>query len=131
MKISIRGKMLTTFSSQERNEMLSKLANELSNSAEVAIHRGFERSVQLSAMVNLMTDKEAIRTILRGFKVRVSSFDPLRLKAVFSDDLKHWYDNGENLPEELANVLQTTMDESIKVWLNSREPSEIVAKVLS
>lgn len=133
MKLSVAGKLLTTSSNEEQRILYSELAEKLSAGAEEAIHRGFNRNVQLSAMIGVMTNQEAARAIIRSLRVEVKNVDPQRLslEAKFEDDLGHLYGGDDNVPDDVAKLLQEIIDTSINDWLRTPEPSKILAEVLN
>jgi len=130
MKLEAKGKLLTSSTGDERNMVIKTLADKLAKSAQEAIQRGFERNVQLAAMVGSMADQEAVRAITRSLRVEVRSIDPLRLEAKFKDDLGHWYGGGE-LPDDLAKLLQDVMDKSLQDWFGFDAPGKILAEVMN
>jgi len=129
MKITVSGNLFTLSSAESKRIFLAGLTKTMCEAAQKAIVLGFERSVQLAAMVGERIDQEAIRTIYRSLKVKVKSENPLRLEAKFEDDYSHWY-SGEKLPQELADILQEIIKESISRWFNSPEPARIIKKAL-
>ncbi|MGW8177837.1 MAG: hypothetical protein ACWGQW_03470 [bacterium] len=129
MQLTISGKALTAFSQDQKRLIYEELSKKLAQSAQEFILRGFNRSVELAAMVGERSDAEAIKAITRGLKVEVLNVDPLRLEAKFQDDYAHWY-GGQDLPDDVAETLQKIIDTAIQDWLGSPEAGKVVEEVL-
>lgn len=129
MQLTISGKSLTAFSQDQKRLIYEELSKKLAKSAQEAILQGFNRSVELAAIVGQRADAEAIRAITRGLKVEVLNVDPLQLEAKFQDDYAHWY-GGQELPEDVAETLQEIIDTAIQNWLGSPEAGKVVEEVL-
>jgi len=129
-ELLISGKLLTSNTADEINNILEDYANKLAEEAESIIHDGFNRNVQLSAMIGVMADQEAVRAILRSLKVEVISIDPIRLEAKFEDSLGHWYGSSK-LPDDVSKLLQDIIDTSLNNWIRDKDHNKILIEVLN
>lgn len=129
MEVTASGNLFTMLNVGSRQKFVKDLSEEFAGALQKAIIADFERSVQLAAMVGDTADQEALRTIYRSLKVKIKTYYPLELEAKFDDDYSHWY-GGEEMPKEMADVLQEIIDTSIREWFNSEEPGNIIKKAL-
>lgn len=129
MKILVTGNIFTLLDVGSREEFLKDTSDKLAEEVQKEIIIDFERSVQLATLAGAAIDQEAIRAIYRSLKVKVKTYYPLELEAKFEDDYSHWY-VGEELPQEMADVLQDIIDTSLKEWFNSNKPGKIIEEAL-
>jgi hypothetical protein len=129
VELIAKGNLFTSFSDDQKRVLYEQIAKDLAEAAQQQIILRFDNSVQLASMVGQRADQEALRAIYRSLKVNIKSIDPLKLEAIFDDDYSHWY-GGEELPEEVATILQDIIESSLRDWFNTPEPSEIILKTL-
>lgn len=127
--IIAKGNLFTSVTANSRDMLFDIIAKNLVESLQKHLIREFDRSVQLAALVGQRADQEALRAIYRSIKVEIKERDPLRLEAKFKDDYSHWY-GGEELPEDIAEMLQKIIDEGIAEWFNTPKPGEIIKEAL-
>ena len=124
LEFTASGKFITS-SEEEIQSLVREIKTKLIKSAQEAIVRGFERSVELQTYVGMSMDTEALRAIIRSIKVveEGSSY-----KVKFEDDLGHWYGGG-SMPDELLEIINKISDEALNQW--SRTSKDIVTEVLN
>jgi hypothetical protein len=127
--ITVRGKIFTSSTADSRRALFADISEKLAKAVQEYVIEGFDRSVQLAAMVGERADQEALRAIYRSIKVKVKNVEPLDLEVRFEDDYSHWY-GGEELPQEVADVLQEIIESSLNTWFNTPEPGDIIVEAL-
>lgn len=128
IKFKASGRLLTSTES-ERQKLLDDIVKAAAKSAEDFIKREFTRSMELSNMIGYAMDPEAIRALLRGLVVEVQPGYPIRMKAKFDDALGHLYGD-EDLPKELAGILQSIIDGALEKWKRSPELQNKISEAI-
>jgi hypothetical protein len=125
----IKGDAATAFEPEEQRDLILKMVEKMAESVRNVILREFESSIKLMAYAGEYGDEEAIRAITRSVKVEVIPSNPPDLTVEFKDDLSHWYEGGE-LPDELVEILQNIINESIEKWSKSPEAVGLIVEYL-
>jgi len=101
----------------------------LAKSAEKKIKQKFEQSVQLAYMTGQRADNEAVKAILRSFKVVVAGLQPVKIEVKFEDDYRHWY-GGNDMPKDIEEAINKVIDEALDEWVMLGEHDRAVDEIM-
>lgn len=127
--VSFNGKLFA-LSGSKGDSIYMDMADKFAESMRKFLISKFEESIQLAIMLGNRIDQEAIRAIIRSIKVNVESYETFKFSTIFKDDYSHWY-AGQELPNDVAKILQDIMNNGIKEWFKSDKPQSIIAEVLN